>query len=146
MLILSRQHENQRRYPCAYCTGRFKAKSEWKRHVNSIHLHKESWSCSAMSSPRAVFYSPGKTRNDPCGNYCRLCGHEFSDNDVDWKARFAHLQSAHRYKQCDTAKRFWRADHFRQHLKYRHGIKDGLRMRDLEEDCRVVHKDDKQHV
>lgn len=128
-------HELGKRYGCAYCRNSFKNKNEAKRHQTSIHLRRYSWSCAALSSYAAAFHN-SPSRPDEADS-CGYCGKEFlrSGNSSathqvaaatkqDWEVRKMHLRKTHKFRQCNHAKKFFRADHFRQHLKHSHaGIK-----------------------
>lgn len=137
----------EKQYECAYCRNRFKNKNEAERHQNSLHLRKHSWSCAALSNYAAVFH-PSPTRPmeaDTCG----YCGDDFpcsgtsSPNDgngkftteQDWEARVAHLTEVHKFGECNQAKKFFRADHFRQHLKHSHAGTSGKWTNMLENAC-----------
>ncbi|KAK4551967.1 hypothetical protein LTR86_010759 [Recurvomyces mirabilis] len=125
-----RSHENEKQYTCAYCPNRFKNKNEAERHQNSLHLRKHSWSCAALSGPEAAFHQTSVTSSDVCG----YCGDEFS-NPPQWDIRAEHLNSAHKFGECNQAKKFFRADHFRQHLKHSHAGTSGKWTNLLETAC-----------
>jgi hypothetical protein len=40
--------------------------------------------------------------------------------EEDWELRIAHLHEAHKFGECNHATKFFRTDHFRQHLKHSH--------------------------
>lgn len=130
-----RQHESEKQYTCAYCNNRFKNKNEAERHQNSLHLRKHSWSCSAISSPQAAFHSSNTNGSSSSHDACGFCGQEFPNTEIDWSDRFAHLASEHRFGECNLSKKFYRADHFRQHLKHSHGGKSGKWTNILEANC-----------
>lgn len=132
-------HEQEKQYECQYCPNRFKNKNEAERHQNSLHLRTHSWSCAALSGSEAAFHpSPSHpTEVDICG----YCGAEFprSCHGVatpnDWAIRNEHLQSAHKFAECNHTKKFFRADHFRQHLKHSHAGTSGKYTNMLENAC-----------
>lgn len=45
--------------------------------------------------------------------------------DQDWEERIRHLQEVHKFQECNSSKKFYRADHFRQHLKHCHAATSG---------------------
>src|ERR1700743_227728 len=117
---------------CAYCPNRFKNKNEAERHQNSLHLRRHSWSCAALAGVHAAFHPNGQppASSDICG----YCGEEFS-NPPNWEARSEHLNHVHKYGECNQAKKFFRADHFRQHLKHSHAGASGKWTNMLENAC-----------
>ncbi|KAI1324085.1 hypothetical protein F5Y16DRAFT_315295 [Xylariaceae sp. FL0255] len=138
-------HEAEKQYECNFCGNRFKNKNEAERHQNSLHVRRHSWSCSALlisGFDRAFHESttrPGEA--DTCG----YCGEEFSRSggvgrsriptEVDWDERLRHLQEVHKYRECNSGKKFYRADHFRQHLKHSHAGTSGKWTNMLENAC-----------
>ncbi|KAI9680538.1 MAG: hypothetical protein M1817_003978 [Caeruleum heppii] len=127
-----RNHEMEKQYMCQYCHNRFKNKNEAERHQNSLHLRRHSWSCAAISGVEAAFHpAPHKTaRADVCG----YCGDEFP-LPADWTARVEHLNTIHKFGECNQMKKFFRADHFRQHLKHSHAGTSGKWTNMLENAC-----------
>ncbi|KAF1983015.1 hypothetical protein K402DRAFT_339266 [Aulographum hederae CBS 113979] len=127
-----RQHELEKQYQCQYCPNRFKNKNEAERHQNSLHLRRHSWSCAALAGVPAAFHAsavhPGTA--DVCG----YCGEEFA-NPADWVMRSEHLNHVHKFGECNQAKKFFRADHFRQHLKHSHAGTSGKWTNMLETAC-----------
>lgn len=143
-------HVQEKQYECAYCRNRFKNKNEAERHQNSLHLRRHSWSCAALTGFPAAFH-PSSTRPNEADT-CGYCGEEFprsgissplsaSDppvavaTDRDWDARIQHLQEIHKFGECNHAKKFFRADHFRQHLKHSHAGTSGKWTNMLENAC-----------
>ncbi|KAF3765346.1 hypothetical protein M406DRAFT_355885 [Cryphonectria parasitica EP155] len=138
-------HEAEKQYECTYCGNRFKNKNEAERHQNSLHVRRHSWSCSALSSYDRAFHEstsrPGEA--DTCG----YCGEEFIRTgpnpaglgrivtDPDWDDRIRHLQEHHKFRECNSSKKFFRADHFRQHLKHSHAGTSGKWTNMLENAC-----------
>ncbi|KAB5585155.1 hypothetical protein GE09DRAFT_945687 [Coniochaeta sp. 2T2.1] len=145
-----RAHEAEKQYSCSYCNNRFKNKNEAERHQNSLHLRRHSWSCSALTAFEHAFHAstsaPGEA--DTCG----YCGDEFPRSgppipagqgqghgkfitDADWEIRVRHLQDVHKFRECNAGKKFFRADHFRQHLKHSHAGTSGKWTNMLENAC-----------
>ncbi|RCI09934.1 hypothetical protein L249_8375 [Ophiocordyceps polyrhachis-furcata BCC 54312] len=142
-------HEAEKQYECQFCGNRFKNKNEAERHQNSLHVRRHSWSCSALSSCERAFHDstnrPGEA--DTCG----YCGDDFPRSgrgpggdlisrhptETDWDERIRHLQDVHKFGECNAAKKFYRADHFRQHLKHSHAGTSGKWTNMLENACMV---------
>lgn len=138
-------HEAEKQYECSFCGNRFKNKNEAERHQNSLHVRRHSWSCSALlmlGFDRAFHEStarPGEA--DTCG----YCGEEFGRSggavrarhatERDWDLRLKHLQEVHKFRECNSSKKFYRADHFRQHLKHSHAGTSGKWTNMLENAC-----------
>ncbi|KAJ8124751.1 hypothetical protein O1611_g8889 [Lasiodiplodia mahajangana] len=138
-------HEAEKQYECSFCGNRFKNKNEAERHQNSLHVRRHSWSCSAllMSGFDRAFHEstnrPGEA--DTCG----YCGEEFVRSsgaargrhatERDWDLRLKHLQEVHKFRECNSSKKFYRADHFRQHLKHSHAGTSGKWTNMLENAC-----------
>lgn len=127
-----RLHELEKQYICQYCPNRFKNKNEAERHQNSLHLRRHSWSCAALAGVRAAFH-PSPTR-PAAADICGYCGEEFP-NPPDWDARTEHVNHMHKFGECNQAKKFFRADHFRQHLKHSHAGTSGKWTNMLETAC-----------
>jgi len=51
------------------------------------------------------------------------------------EVRIMHLQEMHKFGECNHAKKFFRADHFRQHLKHSHAGTSGKWTNMLENAC-----------
>lgn len=134
-----RVHMMEKQWKCDFCQNRFKNKNEAERHKNSLHLRRQSWSCAAISGYEAAFHpstSPtSQTSNGPSGDACGYCGEEFSNFPPDWGARFDHLTNVHKFGECNQTKKFFRADHFRQHLKHSHAGTSGKWTNMLENAC-----------
>ncbi|SZF03260.1 unnamed protein product [Blumeria hordei] len=136
-------HEQEKQYECAYCRNRFKNKNEAERHQNSLHLRRHSWSCAALSGYSAAFHnSPTRpSEADTCG----YCGEDFPRSGIlmgapviteqDWDMRITHLTEMHKFGECNHTKKFFRADHFRQHLKHSHAGTSGKWTNILENAC-----------
>lgn len=139
-------HEAEKQYECSYCGNRFKNKNEMERHQNSLHVRRHSWSCSALTTYDRAFHDstnrPGEA--DTCG----YCGEEFPRSgrgsgasaprlvtDQNLEERVRHLQEMHKFRECNSNKKFYRADHFRQHLKHSHAGTSGKWTNMLENAC-----------
>ncbi|KAG8665073.1 uncharacterized protein FPOAC1_013051 [Fusarium poae] len=145
-------HNAEKQYECSFCGNRFKNKNEAERHQNSLHVRRHSWSCSALSGYDRAFHDctnrPGEA--DTCG----YCGDEFTRSgrgpgsgalnsgnaprhatEQDWDGRIRHLQDVHKFRECNSSKKFFRADHFRQHLKHSHASTSGKWTNMLENAC-----------
>lgn len=119
------------KYQCQYCPNRFKSKNEAERHQNSFHLRRHSWSCAALTrlySAYHLFLRQGSK------DVCSMCGEEFT-RPPNWYARFQHMHRLHKFNECNQTKKFYRADHFRQHLKHSHAAKLGKWTDMLENMC-----------
>ncbi|KAJ6188593.1 hypothetical protein N7519_003501 [Penicillium mononematosum] len=135
-----RAHEIEKQFSCQYCNSRFKNKEEVKRHENALHLRLYSWSCAALISFQPAFVasmSPSyQTSTGPSPDMCGYCGKEFPNYpQVDWDGRFEHLTTVHKFGECNNAKKFYRVDHFRQHLKHSHAGTSGEWTNILENAC-----------
>jgi hypothetical protein len=125
----------EKQYACQYCNNRFKNKNEAERHQNSLHLRRHSWSCAAMNTFESAFHPSsggGQSLSDTCG----FCGEEFPNQpSPDWQHRIEHLANVHKFGECNQSKKFYRADHFRQHLKHSHAGQSGKWTNMLETVC-----------
>ncbi|KAI9643386.1 hypothetical protein NHQ30_008005 [Ciborinia camelliae] len=144
-------HEQEKQYECQYCRNRFKNKNEAERHQNSLHLRRHSWSCAALADWAHAFHPCPSRPND--ADTCGYCGEDFPRSGVtspgpngppmrmatndDWDHRVAHLQEMHKFGECNHAKKFFRADHFRQHLKHSHAGTSGKWTNMLENACMI---------
>jgi len=81
------------------------------------------------STPYNSTYA-SSTVTDTCG----YCGVEFA-NPPDWDSRIEHLNNVHKFGECNQNKKFFRADHFRQHLKHSHAGTSGRWTNVLETAC-----------
>ena len=70
---------------------------------------------------------------------CGFCGEGLSKGSRDDQpAIIQHMQSAHKIGECSSPpKKFFRVDHFRQHLKHSHGCTSGEWRAKLEEICKA---------
>ncbi|KAI0109046.1 hypothetical protein GGR51DRAFT_514136 [Nemania sp. FL0031] len=140
-----RAHEREKQHECTYCGNRFKTKNEAERHQNSLHIRRQSWSCSKLLDAgyiHAFRRSPDQAADEATCCYCGISISESSmRNDGGppaegiWDARLQHLKDAHRFGECITSKQFYRADHFRQHLKHSHAAIVGDGTSHLETIC-----------
>lgn len=133
-------HELEKQYLCTFCRKRFKNKNEAERHLTSLHLRPHSWSCAALSSYEAAFHpstsSTDQTLNGSSYDACGFCGKEFPNLPApEWNKRIDHLTVTHKFRECNHAKKFYRADHFRQHLKHSHAGTSGKWTNTLENAC-----------
>lgn len=126
----------EKQYACQYCNNRFKNKNEAERHQNSLHLRRHSWSCAAMSTFQAAFHPSTTTGGQSLFDVCGFCGEEFPNQPVpNWDLRADHLTNVHKFGECNQSKKFFRADHFRQHLKHSHAGQSGKWTNMLESVC-----------
>ncbi|KAL2809973.1 hypothetical protein BJX63DRAFT_332836 [Aspergillus granulosus] len=133
-----RAHAMEKQYSCLYCNNRFKNKNEAERHQNSLHLRRHSWSCAALQGYQLAFHpSPlAQTGSGATHDSCGYCGEEFPNfPQPDWDQRFEHLTTVHKFGECNNSKKFFRADHFRQHLKHSHAGTSGKWTNILENAC-----------
>ncbi|KFX91398.1 hypothetical protein V490_05931 [Pseudogymnoascus sp. VKM F-3557] len=138
-------HENEKQYECTYCRNRFKNENEAERHQHSLHARRLSWSCAAISGYEAAFHPSLRTPNE--ADTCGYCGEEFRRtgpvddlgikiaSERDWELRIEHLSEGHKFGECNDAKKFFRADHFRMHLKHSHSGTSGKWTNMLENAC-----------
>ncbi|KAI1506355.1 hypothetical protein F5X99DRAFT_462 [Biscogniauxia marginata] len=138
-------HEAEKQYECSFCGNRFKNKNEAERHQNSLHVRRHSWSCSALliSGYDRAFHD--STSRPGEADICGYCGEEFMRSggngrsrrptEQDWDDRLRHLQEVHKFRECNSSKKFYRADHFRQHLKHSHAGTSGKWTNMLENAC-----------
>jgi len=129
-----RAHESEKQYSCQYCPNRFKNKNEAERHQNSLHIRQYSWSCAALTDPSAAFHPASPAPVLSASDLCGYCGQDFP-NPPNWDLRKEHLNVNHKYGECNKTKKFYRADHFRQHLKHTHAGASGKWTNQLENAC-----------
>ncbi|KAI1411185.1 hypothetical protein F5Y13DRAFT_63930 [Hypoxylon sp. FL1857] len=138
-------HEAEKQYECSFCGNRFKNKNEAERHQNSLHVRRHSWSCSALLLSRYDRAFHESTNRPGEADTCGYCGEEFERRggvqrprqatEQDWDERLRHLQEVHKFRECNSSKKFYRADHFRQHLKHSHAGTSGKWTNMLENAC-----------
>lgn len=76
---------------------------------------------------------------------CGYCGEEFA-NPPNWEARAKHLNQIHKIDECNKKKKFFRLDHFRQHLKHSHAGVCGVWMDTLGNTCMKDELPPSKHV
>ncbi|MCJ1244339.1 hypothetical protein MMC30_001537 [Trapelia coarctata] len=146
-----RHHQNEKQYHCNFCHNRFKNKNEAERHQNSLHLRRNSWSCATLDrNYQAAFHpcnaippntnvnhAPPQQPGVPAPtDVCGYCGQNFPNFPApDWTERSNHLVTVHKFGECNQSKKFFRADHFRQHLKHSHAGTSGKWTNMLENSC-----------
>ncbi|KAI2630237.1 hypothetical protein GGS26DRAFT_103160 [Hypomontagnella submonticulosa] len=136
-------HEAERRYECGYCGNRFKSKNEAERHENSIHVRRQAWTCSNIQSIGYMNLFQESINQPGVADTCGYCGEDFlrsgggEASENDWEERLNHVREAHKFGECNSAKKFFRADHFRQHLKHSHGATLGRWIGALESICMI---------
>ncbi|KAI0136756.1 hypothetical protein BJ170DRAFT_29814 [Xylariales sp. AK1849] len=140
-------HEAEKQYECSFCGNRFKNKNEAERHQNSLHVRRHSWSCSALHVAGYDKAFHDSTNRPGEADACGYCGDEFPRSggagrnrhptDQDWDDRLRHLQEVHKFRECNSSKKFFRADHFRQHLKHSHAGTSGKWTNMLETACMI---------
>ncbi|KAL8825233.1 MAG: hypothetical protein Q9170_007874 [Blastenia crenularia] len=144
-----RAHASEKQYACNFCHNRFKNKNEAERHQNSLHVRRHSWSCATLAGnyeaafhpstaipPQSPSQPPPPTDTIAATDVCGYCGKEFTNEpQPDWNDRIAHLNNTHKFGECNQSKKFFRADHFRQHLKHSHHGTSGKWTNMLEGAC-----------
>ncbi|KAM0080057.1 hypothetical protein ACKRZS_007795 [Fusarium odoratissimum] len=145
-------HDEGKKYQCSMCDSRFKKKYEADRHQETLHVRRYSWSCSALSEYVQAFHDSTKRPGE--ADICGYCGDEFprsgrgpgtgtlsGDNlprhatNQDWDERTRHLEEVHKFKNCDLSQKFFRVDHFQQHVKHTHMGTRGKWSNMLENTC-----------
>ncbi|KAJ5237518.1 hypothetical protein N7489_007609 [Penicillium chrysogenum] len=123
-----KNHSDLRAHESEQLDCHLKNKAEVRRHENAVYLPLYSWSCAALISFQTAF--------GPSRDMCGYCGKVFTNYpQVDWDGRFEHLTTVHKFGECNNAKKFYRADHFRQHLKHSHAGTSGEWTNILESAC-----------
>ncbi|KAM5435750.1 hypothetical protein MferCBS31731_006199 [Microsporum ferrugineum] len=139
-----RAHEMEKQYNCNYCHKRFKNKNEAERHRSSLHIRHHSWSCGSLAGYESAFHpsssssSNGQVAGSTTATHdtCGFCGMEFPNfPSPQWDVRIEHLTAIHKFGECNQSKKFWRADHLRQHLKHIHAGSSGKWTNILENAC-----------
>ncbi|KAH6657618.1 hypothetical protein BKA67DRAFT_193710 [Truncatella angustata] len=140
-------HAAEKQYECSFCGNRFKNKNEAERHQNSLHVRRHSWSCSALHVAGYDKAFHESTNRPGEADACGYCGEEFlrsggpgrarHPTEQDWDDRLRHLQEVHKFRECNSSKKFFRADHFRQHLKHSHAGTSGKWTNMLETACMI---------
>ncbi|KAI1799736.1 hypothetical protein F4811DRAFT_76096 [Daldinia bambusicola] len=139
-------HQAEKRYQCNFCGARFKTKNETERHESSLHVRRHAWSCSNLLSIGYMNVFQESTNLPGISDRCGYCGDEFPRNgegvpmyanEQDWEERFVHVKELHRFGECNSSKQFYRADHFRQHLKHSHAASLGRWTGAVESRCMI---------
>src|SRR5438094_897279 len=89
---------------------------------------------------------PPSPTHAAAADMCGYCGEEFLNNPANWDIRSEHLNHVHKFGECNQAKKFFRADHFRQHLKHSHAGTSGKWTNMLENACMKDEPPPKDHV
>ncbi|KAI1091580.1 hypothetical protein F5B19DRAFT_493315 [Rostrohypoxylon terebratum] len=137
-------HESEKQYQCSFCGSRFKSKNEAERHKNSLHVRRHTWSCSSLLGRYTDIFH--ESINQPgIADTCGYCGEDFlrsgaglagmQATETDWEERLNHATEVHKFRECNASKKFFRADHFRQHLKHSHASTPGRWTNALENVC-----------
>ncbi len=115
---------------------------EAERHITTIHLRPHSWSCANLANPLQAFQCANTEAY--AFSSCGFCGQEFRRSGVDApltdaesEQLLAHMQATHAFGECTKAKKFYREDLFRQHLKTSHAAESGKWIKFLEKACRA---------
>jgi hypothetical protein len=144
------------------CQSRFKTAAEAERHMNAVHRRPESWSCARLGSPLDAFHS--LNADGVIYDICGYCGRGFKQSgsgagsggeagsnaggtrrqrDASVAAEMEkHVRTDHVFGSCNRDKKFYRADHFRQHLKVSHMAVTGRWHKFLETACKVRENED----
>ncbi|KAH7316874.1 hypothetical protein B0I35DRAFT_264651 [Stachybotrys elegans] len=142
-----KKHESEKPYRCSFCGQYFRNRNEAERHTRSLHERRHSWSCWALVDYKNAFVETMSQLGE--ADDCGYCGKSFPRSgylegmqgkyatDCDWEQRQQHLQADHKHKECNIGKKFYRADHFRQHLKHSHAGLSGKWINLLENACMV---------
>ncbi len=119
-------------HECSVCHKVFRGSRLFRRH--KMHCSEPNvWSCSAIRGHDAAFTE----HNDSSLSVCGYCGEFFpKSSDADWTRRRKHLSKIHKWEMCLREKQFYRADHFRQHLKHAHNGVSGWWIATLEGSAR----------
>ncbi|KAI1209263.1 uncharacterized protein F4807DRAFT_102051 [Annulohypoxylon truncatum] len=135
-------HEAEKQYQCSFCGNRFKSKNEAERHQNSLHVRRHAWSCLRL---RYTDIFQESINQPSIADTCGYCGEDFPRSgggtagmqatEQDWEDRLNHATEVHKFNECNSSKKFYRADHFRQHLKHSHAATGGRWINALESVC-----------
>ncbi|KAK6845330.1 c2h2 finger domain containing protein [Apiospora arundinis] len=136
-------HAAEKQYECSFCGNRFKNKNEAEPCMLDGTAGRAR-PCMLQATTRhftKAAIDPGEA--DACG----YCGDEFARSggsgrnrhatEQDWDERLRHLQEVHKFRECNSSKKFFRADHFRQHLKHSHAGTSGKWTNMLESACMI---------
>ncbi|KAI1383864.1 uncharacterized protein F4822DRAFT_53714 [Hypoxylon trugodes] len=146
-------HENERKYQCSFCGTRFKSKNEAERHENSLHVRRQAWSCSNILKTGYTNIFQESLNQPGIADTCGYCGEDFLRSgegipkhatEKDWDERLTHVRETHKFGECNSSKKFYRADHFRQHVKHSHSATLGRWINALESVCMIDVPDPKK--
>ncbi|KAI2469790.1 hypothetical protein F4781DRAFT_421724 [Annulohypoxylon bovei var. microspora] len=139
-------HEAEKQYECSFCGNRFKSKNEAERHQNSLHVRRHAWSCSHILNIKTNLFQESVSQPG-VADTCGYCGEDFPRSgggmigmhatEQDWDKRLNHVRETHKFGECNSSKMFYRADHFRQHLKHVHAATLGKWINALESACMI---------
>ena len=114
---------DEKRYHCEFCSRVFGNKNDAKRHQRSLHARPYFWSCAAIVDIQKLlnisFALPLASSHTLSHQNCVFCGRD-SATQPRWEDQVRHLTQHHQMHACKQEKKFYRADHFAQHLRYRH--------------------------
>ncbi|KAK6949187.1 hypothetical protein Daesc_009261 [Daldinia eschscholtzii] len=139
-------HKAEKRYQCSFCGARFKSKNEAERHESSLHVRRHAWACSNILSVGYMNIFQESANGLGISDTCGYCGEDFPRNgegvlmyanEQDWEERLIHVKEAHKFGECNSTKHFYRADHFRQHLKHSHAATLGRWTGAIESKCMI---------
>jgi hypothetical protein len=111
-------HDQQVRYLCPHCRREksFRRRDHLKEHVRMAHPETFTyhWSCAAIANPDDVLWHV-----QPGLSICAYCGMKFQGLALD-EELLEHLVVSHRFRKCDTSKKYLQQYHFQRHLKESH--------------------------
>lgn len=113
----------KQKYCCRFCTRPSPNATENHRHEQSVHVRSTSWSCNNIPNVAAALsVHPGSFMV-----LCGFCGFQICSSQSDLSDQVArdHLEQMHLWQGCDPRKRFYRPDHYQQHLRHVHGALPG---------------------
>ncbi|KAI0474033.1 hypothetical protein GGR56DRAFT_562227 [Xylariaceae sp. FL0804] len=87
-----------------------------------------SWSCSALTDPGFALFAVGREGEDP--RSCGYCDHVFT-GAANHHDMLEHVSKAHKFGQCNAAKKVFRENTFRLHLECSHFVDDGKALESL---------------
>lgn len=90
-----------------------------------------------MEYQRAYSLQSGMESGSPVASQtCKFCGKKFHQRACFDRGRLElHLAFAHSFGACNSSRKFYRIDRFRQHLQRNHKSSEGDWLRALEETC-----------
>jgi hypothetical protein len=112
---------------------------EGRQEAEFLDFGCQYWSCGVIGAAyRNLFYSLFEIPplDDTAISVCLYCGNNFTNSPPDWDQRYRHLVHVHEFGACNQGgTKFFRADDFRQHLKYYHRATIGKWTNLLETAC-----------